>query len=107
MNWSTFAGRWWLPASPFRSLGKRAFYGAGLLLPGTLIVLPLLWWLDRRASRGLGKACAESNHALKRHWLVRSSGIHAHTRRLRRVVGEFRNGFRPRSKRNDQLAQTE
>jgi len=32
-----------------RLYARRALYVALLLLPGTLLVLPLLWWLDRRA----------------------------------------------------------
>jgi len=39
-------------ASPFRSVAKRALLLAILLLPGSLIVLPLVWWLDRHRARG-------------------------------------------------------
>jgi hypothetical protein len=39
-------------ASPFRSVAKRALFVAILLLPGSLVVLPLVWWLDRHSARG-------------------------------------------------------
>jgi hypothetical protein len=39
-------------ALPFRLLLKRVWYlVAILLLPGALIVVPLLWWLERRRIR--------------------------------------------------------
>jgi len=39
-------------APPFRSVAKRALFLAILLLPGSLVVLPLVWWLDRYRARG-------------------------------------------------------
>ena len=36
--------------SPFEYVGRRVLYLALLLLPGSIIALPLLWWLDRRRS---------------------------------------------------------
>jgi hypothetical protein len=41
-------------AVSFRLLLKRALYlVAILMLPGALIAVPLLWWLDRRRIRGI------------------------------------------------------
>src|SRR5258706_5236676 len=40
-----------LLASPLWNVAKRALYFAILLLPGSLIVLPVLWWLDRHRAR--------------------------------------------------------
>jgi hypothetical protein len=37
------------PRFDIRVALRRALYLAVLLLPGTLIILPLLWWLDRGA----------------------------------------------------------
>jgi len=34
-----------------QSMLKRALYIAILILPGSVVVLPLVFWLDRRASR--------------------------------------------------------
>lgn len=45
----------WRTISPSRSVAKGAFYVGVLLLPGSLIVMPLLWWLDRRMAR---KSCS-------------------------------------------------
>src|SRR5262245_41974485 len=39
---------------------RRALYLAVLLLPGTVVVLPLLLWLDRRAARGRASVFASS-----------------------------------------------
>ena len=39
-------------AAPFRSVAKRALFLAMLLLPGGLVVMPLVWWLDRARARG-------------------------------------------------------
>src|SRR5438128_2590742 len=38
--------------APFRSVAKRALFLAMLLLPGGLVVMPLVWWLDRYRARG-------------------------------------------------------
>src|SRR6266550_6228234 len=38
-------------ASRLRNVAKRALYLAILLLPGSLIVLPVLWWFDRHRAR--------------------------------------------------------
>jgi len=37
--------------SALENVGKSVLFVAFLLLPGSFIALPLLWWLDRRAAR--------------------------------------------------------
>ena len=41
----------WRVAISSRHAARRVLFLAILLLPGTVIVLPLLWWLDRQATR--------------------------------------------------------
>jgi hypothetical protein len=41
---------------PFENVARRLLYLAFLLLPGSIIALPLLWWLDRRQASPRGRA---------------------------------------------------
>ena len=42
--------------APSHNVSRRALYTAALLLPGSVITLPLLWWLDRRGATTPGRA---------------------------------------------------
>lgn len=46
-----------------QSMAKRILYIAILILPGSVVVLPLVFWLDRRASRwASSRPDAQSGH---------------------------------------------
>ena len=58
-------------AHSFRNVARRAFYIVLLLLPGTVIVLPLLWWLNRRPARTLGRTWSTATLAYRGYWTTR------------------------------------
>jgi hypothetical protein len=56
-------------AQPILSGARRALYIVLLLLPGTVIVLPLLWWLNRRALK------RHESHTALSGLLARKAGL--------------------------------
>jgi hypothetical protein len=51
------------PGSALENVGRSAFLLALLLLPGSFIALPLLWWLDRRAARSASSQAGDRRGA--------------------------------------------